>query len=59
LKCPACGCDLSDYEVFACRIRGLETPVCLGCLAEALVWMKKYLMPTLETALKMLKGEKP
>jgi hypothetical protein len=54
VSCPGCGCDLSAYEVFACRIRGLKTPVCLGCLADALVWMKRYLAPMLETALKML-----
>jgi len=56
-KCPNCGCVLAPYEVMACRIRGLETPVCLGCLADALVWLKKYMLPMLETALKMLGEE--
>ena len=55
--CPSCGCELSAYEVFACRLRGLETPVCLGCLADSLVWMKKYLLPMLDTALKILGGK--
>jgi hypothetical protein len=58
LHCPGCGCELSDYEVFACRLRGLEKPVCLGCLADSLVWMKKYLLPMLDTALKMLEGRR-
>jgi len=57
LKCPACGCELAPYEVFACRIRGLKRPVCLGCLAEVLVLMKKYLLPALEIAVKLLEGE--
>jgi len=59
LKCPNCGCDIEAYEAFACRLRGLATPVCLGCLADALVWMKKYLVPMLDVALKMLEGGKP
>jgi len=57
-KCPNCRCELSPYEVFACRIRGLETPVCLGCLADVLVWVKRYLVPMLEQALEMLGKER-
>jgi len=59
LTCPNCGCTLDAYEVFACRIRGLATPVCLGCLIDALVWLKKYILPMLDTMLKMLEGECP
>jgi len=58
-NCPNCGCPLTLYEIFACRIRGLETPVCLGCLADALVWVKKWLLPMLELALKKMGGEEP
>jgi len=46
-KCPGCGCELSDYEVFACRLRGLKRPVCIGCMAGALVFVKKGLIPML------------
>jgi len=47
LRCPGCGCELSDYEVFACRLRGLKQPVCISCLADALVFVRDGLLPTL------------
>jgi len=43
--CPGCGCPLTLYEIFACRIRGLKRPVCIGCLASALVFVRKELLP--------------
>jgi len=48
LKCPGCGCVLSSYEVFACRLRGLKRPVCIGCMAGALVFVRDGLLPLLE-----------
>jgi len=54
--CPNCGCSLTLYEIFACRIRGLKQPVCLGCLAEAVAFMKRQLLPMLEDTLKALNG---
>ena len=52
--CPSCGCELEQYEVFACRIRGLKRPACLGCLADALVTLRDHIEPMLEGALKAL-----
>jgi len=43
--CPGCGCPLTLYEIFACRLRGLKRPVCIGCLANALVFVRKELLP--------------
>jgi hypothetical protein len=45
LRCPGCGCELSDYEIFACRLRGLKRPVCVGCLASALVSFRDHVYP--------------
>lgn len=45
LRCPGCGCELSDYEIFACRLRGLKRPVCIGCLAGALVSFRDHVHP--------------
>lgn len=56
LHCPGCGCELSDYEVFACRLRGLKKPVCIGCLADALVTVREVVWPILEGALDRVKG---
>lgn len=52
LKCPGCGCPLEPSEVFACRIRGLKKPVCIGCLAWAVVFLRDEILPLLEEALK-------
>jgi hypothetical protein len=52
--CQGCGVLLAPYEVFACRIRGLKKPVCLGCLIEALVFMKRDLLPLLTKAVDMM-----
>jgi len=46
--CPGCGTRLEDYEIFACRIRGLPKPVCIGCLADALVILRDTIWPLLE-----------
>jgi hypothetical protein len=54
LRCPGCGCELSDYEVFACRLRGLKRPVCIGCLVEALVTVRDHVWPMLEGSLKKI-----
>jgi len=43
--CPGCGARLEDYEIFACRIRGLKKPVCIGCLVNALVFVRNELLP--------------
>jgi len=56
-KCPRCGCKLEAYEVFAQLIRGIKKPVCIGCLADALVFMKEDLAPMLDKALENLGGE--
>jgi len=45
LKCPGCGCKLEGYEIFACRLRGLKRPVCIGCMAGALVFVRDDLLP--------------
>jgi len=45
LKCPGCGCKLEPYEIFACRLRGLKRPVCIGCMASALVFVRNDLLP--------------
>lgn len=47
-RCPGCDCLLEPYEVFACRIRGLKKPVCLGCLATTVKWLKDSLLPVVE-----------
>jgi len=46
--CPGCGCQLEQYEVFACRIRGLKKPVCIGCLASVLVFVRDGLLPLVD-----------
>jgi len=46
--CPGCGCVLSSYEVFACRLRGLKRPVCIGCMAGALVFVRDGLLPLVD-----------
>jgi len=43
--CPGCGVRLEDYEIFACRLRGLKRPVCIGCLANVLVFLRDQLLP--------------
>jgi hypothetical protein len=54
LRCPGCGCELSDYEIFACRLRGLRRPVCIGCLAGAVVHMRDHVLPLLEGSLEKI-----
>ena len=49
--CPGCGCTLEPYEIMACRLRGLKRPVCIGCLANALVALREQIYPLLEAAL--------
>jgi len=49
--CAGCRVLLAPYEVFAARIRGLKKPVCIGCLIEALLFLKDDLKPMLEEAL--------
>jgi len=44
-SCPSCGAPLELYEIFACRIRGLKRPVCLGCLIKVLVFLRDDLLP--------------
>jgi len=56
-KCPCCGCKLEAYEVFAQLIRGIKKPVCIGCLADALAFMKDELAPMLNRALERLGEE--
>ena len=56
-SCPGCGCTLEPYEIFASRIRGLKRPVCYGCLAKLLVFVKDYMKPMLETALEKLEAQ--
>jgi len=56
-RCPGCGCTLSPYEVFACRIRGLETPMCMGCAFEAVALLRDVVWPTLDEVIKLLKAE--
>jgi len=56
-NCPGCGCVLSPYEIFACRIRGLERPVCVGCLASALVSLRDRVYPLVEGLLRLLVEE--
>jgi len=53
-RCARCGCQVEPYEVFAGRIRGLRKPVCVGCLASAVVFMRDELLPLLEGALKCM-----
>jgi len=48
LKCPGCGCKLEGYEVFACRLRGLKRPVCLGCLINALLYLRDHVYPLMQ-----------
>jgi len=43
--CAGCGCPLTLQEIFACRLRGLKKPVCLGCLVSVLVFVRKQLLP--------------
>jgi len=52
--CPSCGCPLSFYEIFACRLRGLKRPVCVGCLADNLVTLRDHILPMLDGALEAL-----
>jgi len=47
-NCAGCGTRLELYEIFACRIRGLKKPVCLGCLVDAIVGLKDHIYPLLE-----------
>jgi len=47
-NCPGCGCPLTFYEIFACRLRGLKRPVCIGCLANALVALRDHIYPTFQ-----------
>jgi len=54
--CPGCGCPLENYEIFACRLRGLKKPVCIGCLASALVFLRDKVMPLLEEPMKILEA---
>jgi len=56
-NCPGCGCVLSAYEIFACRIRGLKPPVCLGCLADALVSLRDQVYPLVEDLMRLLVEE--
>jgi len=42
--CPSCGTRLEDYEIFACRLRGLKRPVCIGCMAAVLVFVRDGLL---------------
>jgi len=52
--CAGCGVLLAPYEVFAARIRGLKKPVCIGCLIEALNFMRDHLKPMLDDVLDRL-----
>jgi len=54
--CACCGCELSPYEVFAGRLRGLRRPVCLGCAYTAVVWLRDNLFPLCEKALELLEA---
>jgi len=54
LKCPGCGCKLEGYEIFACRLRGLKRPVCIGCLAGAMVYLRDHVLPMLEGSLEKI-----
>jgi len=47
-SCPGCGAPLELYEIFACRIRGLERPVCVGCLAQVLVDVRDKWLPLVQ-----------
>jgi len=49
--CQGCGSQLEPYEVMACRIRGVQKPVCIGCLVNALVALRDQIYPLLEAAL--------
>jgi len=46
-KCARCGCELSNYEIFAARLRGLRPPVCLGCLIDAIIDIRERVWPLL------------
>jgi len=46
--CPGCGSELEPYEIFACRLRGLKRPVCIGCLADALVSFRDHVYPLMQ-----------
>jgi len=47
-NCPGCGCALELYEIQACRLRGLKRPVCVGCLASAVVVLRDVIYPLFE-----------
>jgi len=51
LRCPGCGCQLEPYEVMAGRIRGLDPPVCIGCLAIAVVALRDHVLPLFDEIL--------
>jgi len=51
VNCPGCGCELSDYEVFAARIRRNKKPVCVGCLNVLLYWTREVFWPLLHQPL--------
>ena len=56
-RCAGCGCELEAYEVFASRIRGLKRPVCYGCLAQVVVFVRDYMKPMLDKALEQLEAQ--